>query len=785
VLACLLPSVRAVRGREPVDWVDCTIDTASKRIRWSFFASACRPFGLVSLAPDTSPRGIWGGGYLYTGERIHGFSHLHMWMLAGVPVLPTTGRMRGPEGSAAYGSHYSHESETIHPGYHAVTLDDYGVRAEITSTTRVGMHRYTFPAAEEAHILFDLGAPLGPGKMATALCRKASDTEIEGYCVNAPTRRRPKTAHVYFVARFSRPFESFGGWRGKKVLADVGEVAGPGTGAYVRYAPTAKGERVLLKVGLSFCSTAQARKNLDAELPGWDFDGVVADSRREWNDWLGRIEVEGGTDAQRVKFYTDLWHTLLGRHLSSDVDGRYCDTTGPKPVVRQVPLDEHGQPKYHHFNSDGYWTTFWNLNPLWSLVYPQHMQQWVNFLVDMYKDGGLIPRGPSAHNYTFVMIAAHSTPLIVSAYMKGLRTFDVEAAYEGLRKNHFPGGLMSKAGYEHHTGRGGGVEEYIELGYIPEDRRHRAGFHCDSAAQTLEYAYDDWCLAQMAKALGKEDDYRLFLSRAGNYRNLFDAETQFMRPRMRDGSWLVPFDPLGPKGFCEGNAWQYTFFAPHDVAGLIELFGSREAFNAKLNRAFELSAEKNFAARHGKGSQVNYSNQPALHMAHLFNYSGAPWLAQKWVREVKQRAFGGTTPDEGYRSDDDQGQLGALGVLMAIGLFEVRGGAALRPVYEITSPIFDRVTIHLDPRHYPGKTFTIVAQDNSTQNPYIQSATLDGKPLNRPWLDHRQVVNGGTLVLNLGPKPNQQWGSRPEDAPPSMSSEAEAAAAEVHRLPIH
>lgn len=771
-LLVTVPFVRptqAAESREPVDWVNCTVGTANPRIRWSFFASACRPFGLVSLAPDTSPRGIWGGGYLYTNPRIHGFSHLHMWMLAGVPVLPTTGPMRGPEGSQLYGSRYSHQSESIHPGYHAVMLEDYDIRAEITSTARVGMHRYTFPAAEEAHILFDLGAPLGPGKMTTAQCRKVSSTEVVGFCVNAPTGRRPKAAHVYFAAQFSKAFESFGGWQDQKVLADIDEIAGPGSGAYVRYAPMAEGEEILMKVGISFCSVEQARKNLQAELPEWDFDGVVAASRGEWNDWLGQIEVEGGAEEQRVKFYTDLWHALLGRHLSSDVDGRYCDTTGSKPVVRQIPLDAQGRPRYHHFNSDGYWTTFWNLNPLWSLVYPDHMQQWVNFLTDMYKDGGLIPRGPSAHNYTFVMIAAHSTPLIVSAYMKGLRDFDVEAAYEGMRKNHFPGGLMSKAGYEHETCRGGGVDEYIELGYIPEDRRQHAGLHCDSAAQTLEYAYDDWSLAQMAKALGKQDDYQLFLQRAGNYRNLFDTQRNFMRPRMRDGSWLTPFDPLGPKGFCEGNAWQYTFFAPHDLAGLIELFGGRVAFNAKLNRAFELSVEKNFAARHGAGSQVNYSNQPALHMAHLFNYSGAPWLAQKWVREVKQRTFGGITPRDGYRGDDDQGQLGALGVLMAIGLFEVRGGAGLQPVYEITSPIFDCVTIHLDQQLYPGEKFVIVAENNSAESKYIQSATLDGQPLDQAWLSHARLVAGGSLTLQLGPEPNKNWGSRPADAPPSMT----------------
>jgi predicted alpha-1,2-mannosidase len=363
------------------------------------------------------------------------------------------------------------------------------------------------------------------------------------------------------------------------------------------------------------------------------------------------------------------------------------------------------------------------------------------------------------------MIAAHSTPFIVGAYMKGIRGFDVEAAYRGMRKNAFPGGLMGHGHYEHNTAVGGGIEDYIELGYIPVDGRPK-GWITEGAAGTLEYAYDDWCLAEMAQALGKTDDYELFMRRAGSYRNLFDRETGFMRPRLRDGSWKTPFDPLDHKdrSWCEGTAWQYTWFVPHDVRGLAELMGGREAFNRKLNEAFERSVEKSFIA-----PWVNYGNQPSIQMAHLFNYSGAPWLAQKWVREVKERTFGGTSPDAGYRGDEDQGQAGGLGVMMALGLFQVRGGAALEPVYEITSPVFDRVTIHLDPRFYPGEKFTIFARNNSAENRYIQKATLDGQPLAKPWFTHRELVDGGTLELELGPEPNRQWGSRPEDAPPSMS----------------
>jgi predicted alpha-1,2-mannosidase len=443
--------------------------------------------------------------------------------------------------------------------------------------------------------------------------------------------------------------------------------------------------------------------------------------------------------------------------------------TGPAPRVRQIPLDAQGRPLYHHYNSDAVWMTFWNLNQVWGMAYPRTYSEFVRFLLDMYRDGGLIPRGPTGHNYSFVMIGAHSTPLIVGAYMKGIRDFDVATAYEGMRKNHFPGGLMGHGHYEYQSAKLGGIEDYLRYGYIPIDGRPK-GWVADSASATLEYAYDDWCLAQMAKALGKEDDGRMFLRRAENYRNLFDRQSGFMRPRRRDGSWLSPFDPLASRYWCETNAWQFTWFVPHDVEGLIRLMGGRETFNRRLNDVFERGLAANFVAPSASNlGYVDYSNQPSMAMAHLFNYSGAPWLAQKWVREVKERTFGGATPDLGYRGDEDQGQAGALGVLMAIGLFQVRGGAELEPVYEITSPIFDRVTIHLDPDYYPGRKFVIVARNNSRENCYIQSAALDGWPLARPWFYHRELVKGGTLELVLGPQPNRRWGSRAADAPPSLT----------------
>jgi predicted alpha-1,2-mannosidase len=760
--------------REPVDWVDPLINTGEKWSAWHDFAGTARPNPMVSLFPDTVPAEHYFGGYRYDVNTIHHFSHVHAFSLAGIAVMPTTGPLKGMLGSEAYRSRFRHESEIARAGFYAVTLDDYRIRVELTATQRVGFHRYRFPKAESAHILFDLGAKLGGVEMADTCARKVSDTQVEGFVVNAPTVMRPKPVVIHFVAQFDKPFNAFGGWRGDRPCqTGVAEVSGPNGGVFARFS-TREGEAILLKVAISYVSIEQARLNLETEIAHWDFDGVREESRDVWNRWLGKIRIEGGSVAQRTKFYTDLWRVLTGRKITSDANGKTCDRTGAAPVIRQIPLGADGQSRYDTYIAE-VWGSYWNLDVVWGLAYPELLSRLCCGWVAMYEHGGLIPRFVAGDNYCFGMIAAHSTPLLVSAYMKGLADFDAATAYRGMRKNALPGGLMSKAGYEHDSFKGGGVEYYLERGYVPEGRGVRVNglpSHVDGASQTLEYAYDDWALAQMAKALGQEADHRVFLKRAGNYTNIFDVATGFMRPRNLDGSWLDPFDPLKGTGWCEANAWNYTWYVPHDIQGLIHLLGGRDAFIDKLNYAFEQAAPFDFIYKDGLTQEtchVNYANQPSMAMAHLFNYAGAPWLSQKWVRAVKEQAFGGIGPYDGYPDDDDMGQQGGLGVLMAIGLFEVNGGAVENPVYEITSPIFDKVTIQLDARYYPGGTFEIVARYNSKANMYIQSATLNGEVLNRPWFYHRQLVNGGRLELELGPEPNKQWGSRPEDAPPSMT----------------
>jgi predicted alpha-1,2-mannosidase len=755
-------------AKSPVQWVDPQIDSASSR--WIFFSSACRPFGMVNLSPDTDIAGAWGSSYLYHSETICGFSHVHAWQLAGVAVMPVGGEHAGGPEIDSWRSRFTHDDEVCEAGYHAVSLLDHGVRAELTSTARVGLHRYTFADAGKATVLLNLGGTLGPGVMQDAFVEQVSDRELAGYVVNAPTRRRPKESVIHFVAQFSKAMTGFDGWQGESRLED-GPIQGEDVGCRALF-QVAAGEALVLKVAISYCSLENARLNLASECDHWDFDRVLAESRAEWNEALGRIEVEGGEDRHHTKFYTDLWHSLLGRRLVSDVNGQYMDRTGDEPVVRQIPLNEDGKPAYHHFNSDAFWGAQWTLDTLWPLVCPDHMRDMVNCLLDHYRNGGLIPRGPSGGNYTFVMTGASSTPFIVAAYMFGLGGFDAELAYEGLRKNHFPGGLMSKAGYEHDTCIGGGIEHYIEHGFAPDGRKQVA-FHVKGAAQTLEYSFQDWCLAQFAKALGKDADYELFMKRAENYRNLFDKQTGFMRPRLADGSWLDPFDPFSEDGFVEANAWQDTWWVPHDLPGLARLFGSADAAADKLNEAFEQASAYDFSSdkRPEKPKPhvcINYGNQPSTQTAHVFNYFGKPWLSQKWARAVKEQAQGGTTPEWGYRGDEDQGLMGSLGVLLAIGLFQMKAGADQDPTYEITTPIFDRITIHQD-----GGDLVIEAINQAPENHYIQSAELNGKPLERCWLRRSEIANGGTLRLVLGPEPNYTWGSDPSLAPPAMTALAD------------
>lgn len=769
-LSFLILSSNVFAQQKPVDLVNPFVDTVNSR--WFYFNSASRPFGMVNLSPDTDTAKTWSSGYLYDSKYIRSFSHIHAWQLAGIAVMPTTGVFKGHLGMDSYQSAFTHNGEIAKPGYHKIFLKDYNIEVELTSTTRVGFHKYKFPKNKEKAIIFDTGARLAHGPTTFSKVWKVNNTEIAGVQVLKKTGRRPKDTPVYFVAKLDTPFTSFKGWVNNELLkkqTDTIQGENAGIGLFFK---KKKAIEVLMKVGISYVSVEQARKNLETEITHWDFDKVHNESLETWNDWLSRIEIKGGTHKQQVKFYTDLWHALQGRRIISDVDGKYTDMTGEKPITRTVKLDETGKPLFPHYNFDAWWGSHWSLNILWSMAYPELMDGFCNTMIDMYDNGGLIPRGPSGGNYTFVMIGDPSVSFFAAAFNKGIKNYDIDKAYQGLRKNAFVGGSRDHAGYEHNSPAfGGGMQYYIDQGWVPEGIEAKGG-HLDGASMTLEYAYQDWCLAQLSKALNKEDDYNVFMKRSQNYKNLWNPETKMIHPKEMDGSWIKDFQPVSKsfnaRGFCESNSAIYTHYVPQDMEGLIGLFGGSDTYNNFLDESFHKGEKLDFvgANKNHAANWIDYGNQPGTGMAHLFNYSGAPWLTQKWVRKVKE-VYGGITPYGGYNGDEDQGQMGALGTLMAMGLFQLDGGASVNPYYEITSPLFDEVTIHLNNDYYPGDKFVIKTTNNTHENIYIQGAELNNDTLDNCWFFHEDFVKGGVLELRLGELPNKEWGVK--TPPPSFS----------------
>ena len=451
---------------------------------------------------------------------------------------------------------------------------------------------------------------------------------------------------------------------------------------------------------------------------------------------------------------------LQGRRIISDVNGAYPDQTGEKFRIGQLPLTANGKPKFNHYNSDSFWGAQWTLNTLWGLVYPEIMEEFVCSLLQYYKDGGMIPRGPSGGNYTFVMTGASSTPFIVSAIQKGIVTDNLDEIYDALKKNHIVGGIMGKSGYEHNTQLGGGLAYYMKNGYVPHPiPEGKFGGHQDGASLTMEYAYQDWTLAQLAKKLDHGEDYQYFLKRSKNYANVFNKEKNWMRPKDVDRKWKANFDPYQyENGFNESNGAQSTWFVPHDVMGLAELMGGEEKAVKKLNQQFEEAEKLNFTSgtSHSVESNpeyrripVNFGNQPSMQTSFVFNQLNRPDLTQYWSRKVISKTFSGITPTVGYNGDEDQGLMGSLNVLMKMGLFQMNGGTEENPSYQLGSPLFNKITIHLNNDYYKGNQFEIKVNNNSQENIYVQNAEFNDHPIMNHEISHQEITNGGTLNLQM------------------------------------
>jgi predicted alpha-1,2-mannosidase len=748
---------------DPVSMVDPYIETT--RGRYFFFVTGSRPFGMISSAPLTRNKNQMGGGYNYNSTEILSFPQVHAWMLSGVEFMPTTGSVNPSLWHNGWKSEFSHNSEIVQPGYHRVFLNKYQTWVEQTCTDRVSFYRMRYTEDAVANILFNLGGYVSTSTMTGAKVKKVSETEIEG-SFNSVGRLwgGPEKVKFFFVVSIDKPMERMDSWEGeiKKNNIEILEAENISTprrpeGWSYHEAPTAgvsaqyvikKGDEIKVKISISYTSIENARQNMDAECNHWDFNQVRENARDEWNEWLNRIEVKGGTRNQRVKFYTDLWHVLLGRHKLNDASGDYPDYTSGKRngshtdaelKVRTLPKNADGKAKYNMYNSDAFWLTQWNLNTLWGLAWPELLDDFSASLVQYADNGGLLPRGPCAGGYSYIMTGCPATSLIVSAYMKGLlRKTDSEHACSVMKRNHEPGGLMG--GHE--------IGFYTKNGWKP-----------GNAGETLEWAFQDWALAQMATKLNKNREAKYFQKRSAGWKNLYNSEEGLIFPKDKDGNWLHT-NPLSGQGWIEANAWQATWSVSHDIAGLAELIGGNDKLCEKLNFAFEKAEPTDFVFGYGDG-YVSYANQPGCSNAHVFNYAGKPWLSQYWVRKVNEQAYGGVTPDKGYGGhDEDQGQMGGISALMSMGLFSLKGTTDIEPVYEITSPVFDEVKIKLNTEYYQGKSFVIKTNNNSAENCYIQKAELNGTPLTLFWFKHEDFAKGGILELWLGAEPNKNWGNK-------------------------
>ena len=666
------------------------------------FPGAIVPFGMVQLSPDTRLTG-WDGcsGYHYSDSIVYGFSHTH---LSGTGIsdygdillMPAVGAKK------TYTSHFSHQNEKASPGFYSVRLDDDNIFVELTATARAGMHRYTFPATNEADILLDLAHR---DKVIDSDLKFASPTRVVGW---RRSTAWAKDQIVYFAIEFSQPYIG-----GAHSFADLKTL--------FRF-DARSGKPILVRVGISAVSTDGALRNLRAEMDHWDFDKVLSDAAAAWNRELSKITVTGGTDAQLTNFYTGLYHAMTAPNVFMDVDGQY----------RGRDFKIHKATDFTNYTVFSLWDTFRAAHPLYTIIDTKRTRDFIKTFLAQYEQAGRLPVWELAANETDTMIGYHAVSVIADAAAKGIDGFDLKKAFAAMKHS---------AELRHY-----GLGPYNDNGFIStEDER-------ESVSKVLEYAYDDWCIAEVARMLGETDDYYHYRRRAQRYQNVFDPVTGFMRPRT-NGGWTEPFDPREVTfHFTEANAWQYTFFVPQDVNGLIDRMGGSSKFARKLDQMFEAESKttgRDQADITGLIGQYAHGNEPSHHIAYLYNYAGKPWKTQFRVRQIMDQ-FYKPTPD-GLIGNEDCGQMSAWYVLSAAGFYPVTPGST---TYAIGTPLFREVQFNLE----NGKSFRIVAKDVSERNIFIQFAVLNNWPYRKSFIDHTDLMKGGQLVLQMGPRPNRHWG---------------------------
>ena len=727
--------------------------------RYFFYTPAAVPFGMAKLAPSTN--GSYGNkdgweavGYDDRHTSIEGFPNFHEFQVGGIVFAPTTGKLQTTPGKmedpeSGYRSRFDHKDENATAGYYSVLLKDYNIKAELTATARVGFHRYTFPQSDSSHIIFDIGHRMGEsGPVLDAAVKLVDGTHIEGYVITKPEYvkkyQAEATVPMYFSAVLDKAPTAYGTFIDSIATPNAKEVKGKGAGIYLTYKTTAN-EQVNIKVGLSYTSVENARLNLQTEAKDLTFDQAKANALGEWNEKLGRIAVEGGQETDRVKFYTGLFHALLGRGLASDVNGAYPKNDGTI-----------GKADHAFYNTDAIWGGYWNLTQVWAIAYPEYYADFIKGQLLIYEETEWLADGLAAGKYVSGVGTNFTGLVIAAAYNIGIRDFDVRLAYEAALKNEI--------GYKHRAPGAGKMDvgAFVKRGFCPtinnDDQATRELTTEGSqfgASHTLEYCFSSYAVAQFARALGQTDDYEKLMKLSQGWKLLYDSSTKFIRPRNLKGDFIQNFDPAAPwVGFQEGNAWQYTFFVPHEPEQLVSLIG-KDVFNRRLDSIFTISQENIFGggkeidAFAGLKGLYNQGNQPNLHISWLFNFSGRPDLTQKWVRAICNDFYGTEgIHGYGYGQDEDQGQMGAWYVLAGIGLFDVKGLTAPDASFQLASPLFDKITINGGK-----KPFVITAENNSRENMYIQEASLNGKQTDR--IPYQAIVNGGTLHLKMGAQPHR------------------------------
>jgi len=716
------------------------------------FPGATVPFGMVQLSPDTGTDG-WDhcSGYHLSDTSIMGFSHTHLsgtgvGDMLDVLIMPAIGAVHTQPGSAetpdaGYRSRILHRDEHAEPGYYSVLLKRYGIKAELTASARVGMHRYTFPADSSGHFIVDLahgyGSPDGHGHvLSSEISVVGKNTLVGGRRVGAWANGR----HLYFAMRFSRPFKSARLVAGQEMLDEALRSAKGKSLKCVLAFPTSQSEVVLVKVGLSGVSAEGALRNLESEVPGWDFEAVRGAAIQSWDRELSKIIVDTQREDHKTIFYSALYHSLLAPTLFSDVDGQY---RGMDLQLHQLSGDANNYSTY------SLWDTYRALHPLYTLIQRERLPDLLNAMVRMAEESPAgVPVWPLQGCETGCMIGYHSAPVLAEAFVKNIPGVDYKKAYPLWRK---------RALEDHYRG----LDQYRKMGYVPADQEEEA------VSKTLEYAYDDWAVAHLARAAGAMDEYRGLLDRSRNYKNVFDSKTGFMRGRLADGSWAEPFDPRGMghfkkwRDFTESNSWQATFLNQHDLHEYMKLFGGEKEFVRKLDELFDQSSDLPPDAPPdiaGMVGQYAHGNEPGHHVPYLYSYAGAAYKTQARVRFLLDKMHH-NAPD-GLAGNEDCGQMSAWYLMSALGFY------AVDPVsgnYVFGSPLFDRASIQLG----GGKQLTIETIGNGPEKPYIHSVSLNGKPYAKSWFRHADVANGGTFVLQMGAEPNPQFGAASDDRPPS------------------